>query len=82
MTDDLTYIPPENLTVITCGLPRDHTCDTEGPNLMGGENADGTFWEMEDTPENRKLRKRASWGSVSCSMCGRTAMETSMWRDG
>ncbi len=66
------------LTVFQCGPPRDHKCDDAGPILCGGEDADGNFWQKTDSPENRK---GASWGSVSCSICGRTAMEVGMWSE-
>jgi hypothetical protein len=68
----------EPITVFTCGKPQDHKCNSDGPEMCGGENPDGTHWEAIATPENRA---RAAWGSVSCSVCGRSAMETSMWQD-
>lgn len=70
----------KDVQVITCGPPKDHKCDSDGPTLCGGENEDGSYWKGSDSlPENRK---RARWGSVSCSQCGMTAMELSMWIDG
>jgi hypothetical protein len=68
------------ITVFQCGTkPKDHKCDNDGPEMCGGENPDtGACWAAPATPENRK---RASWGSVSCSVCGMTAMERDMWRD-
>lgn len=65
--------------VFECGKPRDHECDGNGPELCGGENDDGTYWQGPATDENKR---RARWGSVSCSKCGMTAMERSLWEDG
>lgn len=65
--------------VFICGPRGDHVCDSEGPTLCGGQNPDGSYWQGSDqVPENRK---RANWGSVSCSKCGMTAMEKSLWED-
>lgn len=65
--------------VFLCGPPKDHKCDSDGPTLCGGENPDGTFWEGPDSdPDNRK---RAFWGSVSCSICGVAAIHNAVWSD-
>lgn len=72
-TDEMSEI-----TVFTCGVPRDHKCDDAGPEVCGGENPDGTFWQGPTTEENRR---KSNWGSVSCSKCGMTAMERGMWSD-
>lgn len=68
----------ETLQVVICGLPRDHKCDYDGPTLCGGTNEDGTYWQGTCDESNRR---RATWGSASCSICGRTAMENSVWMD-
>ena len=65
----------EKLTVFMCGPPKDHKCDAEGPTILGGVR-DGQVWTGPDTPLNRR---NCTWGSVSCSICGMTAMEKSMW---
>lgn len=64
------------MNTFLCGPPKGHKCDADGPAVVGGENPDGSHWQGEDTEENRK---RASWASVSCSVCGMTAIERSMW---
>ena len=68
----------KNVTVITCGPQSDHDCDDDGPTLMGGEDENGS-WVGPDTPENRA--RPHTWGSASCSKCGRTAMDRHMWTD-
>ena len=68
----------EPLQVFVCGPKRDHKCDTDGPVMVGGCDANGNYWQKTDSPENRK---GASWGSVSCSQCGTTAMENDVWKD-
>lgn len=66
-------------TVFICGNPRDHVCDDDGPHLCGGEDEDGAFWQgLASIEENRR---RATWGSVSCSKCGSTSIENSFWQD-
>ena len=57
-----------------CGLPRDHKCDDKGPIVYGGPEVDTTL----DPPESVR---GYTWGSVSCSQCGLTAMERSYWDD-
>ena len=66
------------IQMITCGPPKHHECDSDGPVVCGGENKDGTHWEgLASITENRM---RSTWGSVSCSKCGMTAMDLGMWR--
>jgi len=66
-----------DIQIFHCGPPKDHICDSDGPELCGGENPDGTYWQgLASDPESRR---RARWGSVSCSKCGMTAMERGMW---
>ena len=65
------------LAVFFCGPPKDHECDSDGPVRVGGEDENGNFWSGPNTPENRK---RATWGSVTCSKCKMSAMELDMWR--
>jgi hypothetical protein len=65
------------LTVFICGgRPKDHVCDSEGPLVCGGTDEDGNSWAGLETPENRR---RASWGSVTCSVCGTAAIDSAMW---
>lgn len=66
----------EAIQVFECGPPTDHKCNSDGPVMCGGSEPEP--WQKVDSPENRK---GASWGSVSCSICGRTAMEVGMWND-
>ncbi len=66
----------KDLTVFMCGPKRDHECNSDGPEMCGGIDKDGECWEGPATEENKK---RANWGSVSCSICGMTAMEKGMW---
>jgi len=62
------------LTVFTCGAPRDHECDDNGPELYGGDN-------VPTVTDPSKAGMGYTWGSVSCSKCGMTAMDASVWRD-
>lgn len=62
-------------TIFICGKPRHHKCDDDGPVLYGGDN-------VETTTDQSKAGKGYTWGSVSCSICGRTAMDNSYWEDG
>lgn len=64
----------ETIAIFECGLSRDHKCDDDGPVLYGGD-------EVETTTDKNKAGKGYSWGSVSCSKCGLTAMERSYWED-
>lgn len=65
-----------DLTVFVCGTKPVHECDSDGPAMCGGENPDGSYWRgLESDPENRR---RANWGSVTCSKCGVTAMDKDM----
>lgn len=67
--------------VFICGgKPTDHVCDNDGPQVCGGEDENGNHFEVPATPENRQ-RKGIRWGSVTCSKCGSTNMERSMWED-
>ena len=62
------------ITGFLYGPRRDHECDTKGPFLYGGD-------EVETTTDREKAGKGYTWGSASCSKCGMTAMELSLWRD-
>jgi hypothetical protein len=68
----------EGITGFICGPRRDHECNVDGPEICGGQDDDdvGIAWRDIATPENKK---RAQWGSVSCSICGLTSMERGMW---
>lgn len=67
------------VTIFICGKPIDHKCDKDGPVLCGGIDSEGNAWQ--DLESNLEARKKATWGSVSCSVCGRTAQELSYWSD-
>lgn len=58
------------VTVFMCGPPKDHKCDDNGPVVYGKEDGDTT---------TDKNEKGITWGSTSCSVCGMTSMEQSMW---
>lgn len=65
------------VAVFQCGLPRGHKCDDNGPFLSGGD-------DVPTLPEKevRELGLRGyTWGSVTCSVCGMTAMDRSLWED-
>jgi len=65
-----------DLQVFICGRLKDHKCNHDGDEMLGGDD-----WQMklkEATEENKRMAK---WGSVSCSICGMTAMESDMWSD-
>lgn len=65
-------------TIFICGPKRDHECNADGPEICGGEDkVTGEPWQGEATVESRK---RATWGSVSCSICGMTSTEKGMWQ--
>jgi hypothetical protein len=67
--------PLENkCTVFLCGIPRDHMCDSNGPIIYGGDN-------VPVTSDREKAGKGYSWGSVTCSVCGTSSMQNSMWRN-
>ncbi len=66
-------------TVYICGQKPDHKCDSDGPEVCGGVNEDGSTWTG---PAIEGVRERAQWGSVTCSKCGMTAMDASLWSDG
>lgn len=59
----------DKVKVFVCGPPKDHKCDDNGPTVYGKE--DGT------TTTDRN--ERHTWGSVTCSVCGMSAMERSYW---
>jgi hypothetical protein len=65
-----------SLTVFQCGLPNDHKCDNAGPAMAGGD-------DVPTLPE-QEVRERGlrgyTWGSVTCSVCGMTAMDQDLWR--
>jgi len=66
----------DDTTIITCGPPKDHQCDSDGPQICGGEDENGNFWTA---PLSEKNGRRAEWGSVTCSKCGMSAMDRSLW---
>lgn len=61
--------------IFTCGPPVDHECDDNGPVVYGLTNG-------EITADKQRAQKEGhSWGSVTCSRCGMSAMDRSLWRD-
>lgn len=66
----------EEIRVFTCGRPRDHECDYLGPEICGGVDENGQHWQA---PYTKEEKRRISWGSASCSICGVTAHENAYW---
>ncbi len=64
----------EDLTCFICGPPKDHKCDDEGPFVYGGDN-------VPTVTDRSKAGKGYSWGSVTCSVCGTSAIDRSVWED-
>lgn len=64
----------KNIQVFMCGNKIDHDCNDIGPMIYG--LSDGTT-----TVEKPLFGKGCVWGSVSCSICGMSAMDRDMWRD-
>lgn len=63
----------EQIIVHICGPRKDHECDDNGPFMYGLR--DGTVTDNEEQVK----KEGCSWGSVTCSVCGITAMDRSMW---
>ncbi len=61
------------LQVFTCGVPRDHKCDDNGPVIYG--LTDGTTTDSRE----RATKEGHTWGSVTCSVCGMSSMDRAMW---
>ncbi len=66
----------DELTVFMCGPKKYHTCDSNGAEIIGGDD-----FQMKREDATQEQLKRCTWGSVSCSVCGTTAMENDVWRD-
>jgi len=63
----------ELITSFVCGPPKDHVCDDNGPTVYGLSSG-------EITDDESVARKEGcTWGSVTCSVCGMSSMERSMW---
>lgn len=62
----------EETQIFICGRSIDHFCNGDGPHIYGGIDDDGDVFITKDS-----TRKRITWGSVSCSICGKTAYENS-----
>ncbi len=61
-------------TAFQCGVISDHECDNNGPEIYGGEGVPTTTVRPDSM-------KGYTWGSVTCSICGSSSMDRSMWRD-
>lgn len=59
------------VTMFVCGKKPDHKCDSDGPEVYGGDN-------VPTTTDREKAGKGYTWGSVTCSQCGMSSMEASM----
>jgi len=66
----------DNVSVFTCGPPKDHECNSDGKFLYGLSNGTTTY----DLAVAKQFGY--TWGSVTCSVCGMSSMEKSMWQDG
>ena len=64
----------KEIVAIICGKPTDHKCDSLGPCVYWGDN-------VEPTTDRSKAGRGYTNGSVTCSKCGISAMEVSLWRD-
>lgn len=62
-----------DIQVFQCGPPKDHKCDDNGGFVYGLR--DGTVTD----DEKRARNEGCTWGSATCSVCGMTAMDRSMW---
>lgn len=66
-------------SAIVCGGESDHVCNSDGIVLLLGTEP----YEVPDTEENReKYKDNINGGSVSCTICGRSAFANSyreMW---
>lgn len=65
--------------VHVCGPRKDHECDSNGPWEYYMRDKDGNTYVTRDESEAR--RGQCSGGSVTCSKCGMSAQELSLWRD-
>lgn len=64
------------ITHIRCGPNAGgHQCDSLGPEVYGLNDGNETFSRKE--AEDRGF----AWMSVTCSTCGKTALENSFWMD-
>jgi hypothetical protein len=64
----------EKITAFLCGSKPDHECDSDGPTIYGGDDV--------PTVTDQKLSgKGYTWGTTTCSKCGSSSMDRSMWRD-
>lgn len=65
----------DKVTVHVCGPNRNHTCDSDGPwlhYLEDGTIKKGNYLSPYD-------QERCTGGSASCSVCGMSAMNRSLW---
>lgn len=74
LVDDAEVVGKEmsELSLFTCGVPKDHKCDDNGPFVYF--HRDGHV--LLEKPENVV---GISGGSVTCSQCGMSAMDRAMW---
>ncbi len=70
-----TQTTAQEVKAFICGPPRDHECDDIGPYVA--IYPDGREVPVYD-PE-KDFPKGTVGGSVTCSICGRSSMQTSMW---
>lgn len=59
----------------TCGLK--HQCDDKGEFIVG--YSDGTEIPETKAKEREDWPRGITYGSVSCSQCGNSEIQTSMW---
>lgn len=60
-----------------CGPPKDHKCDSDGPLIA--IRRDGTEVLESEARKEPNFPVGFSGGSVSCSVCGRSAAEVGAW---
>lgn len=63
----------EKVSVFVCGPPKDHKCDDDGPFVYGLSSGEIT------SDESRAKKEGCTFGSTTCSVCGTSSMERSMW---
>lgn len=59
--------------IFMCGPPKDHKCDDAGPYVFGLKDGSTT------DDEKRARKEGCTWGSVTCSICGMSAMDRLLW---
>lgn len=69
----------DDLQIFVCGSKPQHQCDDKGKWEWYMTEPDGSTRITYDEAEARK--RRCSGGSVTCSVCGISSQERSLWLD-